>query len=529
MRDHLIAVDVGTASVRAGLFDRAGVMLARQTHPLMLRRPAARRGEYASEDIWQATCAAVKATVEASGIGADRVAGIAFGATCSLVLLDRERRPLPLAADDGHVFDTIAWFDHRAAQEAAELTATGDPAVRHSGGSVSPEMQFPKLLWLKRNRPELWQQAGLVFDLADFLTFRATGNAARSLSTLTAKWFYRPDRSDPEPSDLMRQVGLCDLAGKAGFSGSVLSPGETAGTLNAEAAAALGLDTTVTVAAGLIDAYAGALGALPSPEAKGPGDLALIGGTSSCLVGYAHEPAFARSLWGPYFSALYSGQWLFEAGQSATGGLLNHLIEVSSAGGIATEARHAEVIARIGEMIAENGVGFADGLDILPDFHGSRSPFADPSLTGMIAGLTLDNSFDGLCRLYWRASVAIALSLRQILTLMEENGLTVATLHLAGGHRRNPLLTKLYADATGRSVAIMPAEDAVLLGSAINAASAAGLFDGLGAAAGAMQGAPRVIAPDADLAGYYDRQLSRLEILQQCRATLQNLGVADMN
>ncbi|WP_244629775.1 FGGY family pentulose kinase [Martelella limonii] len=520
MRDHVIAVDVGTASVRAGVFSRDGAMLARATHPLQVKRPGPRRGEYASQDIWRATATAIREALSGADIAPERIAGLAFGATCSLVLLDLDRRPLPLSEDETGRYDTIAWFDHRAATEAAEFSAFDHAAVRHSGGSVSPEMQMPKLAWLKRNRPELWAKAGGFFDLADYLTFRATGSDRRSISTLAAKWFYRGDLQSPFPDDLLEKAGLADFTEKAAIPGEVLYAGTPAGRLTAQAARDFGLTTEVVVAAGLVDAYAGALGALPPPDRRQAGELALIGGTSSCIVGDADDKVFAPSLWGPYFSAIYPGKWLFEAGQSATGGLLNHLLEVHSAGGRATEEQHGRVIARITEMLAERGPGFADGLDILPDFHGSRSPFADPSMTGMVAGLTLDNSFDGLCKLYWRASVAIALSLRQILTMLSENGIPATRLHLAGGHRRNPLLTKLYADATGVEVAVSPTEDVVLLGSAINAATAAGAFESLGHAAATMRAVPHVIAPNPSLAPYYAGQLRRLEILQACRAAL---------
>lgn len=522
MRGHVIAVDVGTASLRAGVFDRGGSMLARATHPLNLKRPAPRRGHYSSEDIWRATTVAVRTAVAQSGLAANDIAGLAFGATCSLVLLDRNHEPLILSQDETGAFDTIAWFDHSAAAEAAEISALDHEAVRHSGGSVSPEMQIPKLIWLKRKRPELWEKAGAFLDLADYLTFRATGNGERSLSTLAAKWFYRGDGDAPWPEDLLEKAGLADLLTKAAIPRETLSPGQATGRLTAQAALDLGLSVDVIVAAGMVDAYAGALGALPPPMRKGAGELALIGGTSSCIVGYGDAPVFAPSLWGPYFSAIHAGQWLFEAGQSATGGLLNHLLELHSAGGTASEDQHTRVIARITEMLAQDGPGFADGLDILPDFHGSRSPFADPAMTGMVAGLTLDKSFDGLCRLYWRASVAIALSLRQILTLLAENGIPVTRLHLAGGHRRNPLLTALYADATGLPVSVSPIEDVVLLGSAINAAAAAGLAPDLGAAAETMQATPLEIAPDPALAAYYAGQYRRLEILQKCRDDLRS-------
>ncbi|WP_319518392.1 FGGY-family carbohydrate kinase [uncultured Martelella sp.] len=526
MRDHVIAVDVGTASVRAGIFDKTGTMLSRRVEPLRLRRPGARRGEYVSDDIWQTTAMAVRSARLASGLGPERIAGLAFGATCSLVLLDRAGDPLPLFTDDSGSYDTIAWFDHRARDEAAELSATGEAAVRHSGGSISPEMQVPKLLWLKRNRPELWQKAGDFFDLADFLSFRATGSRQRSLSTLATKWFHMAENADPWPRALFDRFSLGDLPEKAGAGIPPCPPGKAIGKLTEAAAEAFGLDCNVTVAAGMVDAYAGALGALPHPGMKAPGEFALIGGTSSCLIGYGPDPVFAGSVWGPYFSAIYPHQWPFEAGQSATGGLLNHLLEIHAEGGPATEARHEQVNARIASMIAADGPGFADGLDILPDFHGSRSPFADPAMTGMVAGLTLDKSFDGLCRLYWRACIAIALSLRQILEHLAENGIPATALHLAGGHRRNPLLSRLYADVTGRPVHVSPTEDVVLLGSAVNAAAASGLHAGLEQAATAMRTTGHTHNPDPALSDYYESQYVRLEILQACRDALRSVDPA---
>ncbi len=520
MRDHVIAVDVGTASVRAGVFDKTGNMLARKVEPLRLHRPGARRGEYISEDIWQTTATAVRAARLAAGLGAEQIAGLAFGATCSLVLVGIKGEALPLFENEDGVCDTLAWFDHRAETEAEELSATDDPAVRHSGGSISPEMQVPKLLWLKRNRPDLWQRAGGFFDLADYMSYRATGNPARSISTLVTKWFYRAGGDAPWPRALLGKFGLDDLPEKAGAAHAPCPPGSSVGRLTRQAAEALGLDRDVTVAAGMVDAYAGALGALPVRGAEASGEFALIGGTSSCLIGEGNKQVFAKSLWGPYLAAIHADQWVYEAGQSATGGLLNHLLEIHAEGGPATETRHQQVIARITEMLAENGPGFADGLDILPDFHGSRSPFADPTMTGMIAGLTLDKSFDGLCRLYWRASIAIALSLRQILEHLGENGIPATRLHLAGGHRRNPLLSSLYADVTGLPVHIAPTEDVVLLGSAINAAAASNLYPGLIPAAAAMQATPSRLDPDPALADYFDRQYARLRILQACRDQL---------
>ena len=108
---------------------------------------------------------------------------------------------------------------------------------------------------------------------------------------------------------------------------------------------------------------------------------------------------------------------------------------------------------------------------MLPDFHGNRSPLADPRALGVISGLPLDASFDALCRLYWRTCVAIALGLRHILEHLNDHGYAIDTLHVTGGHTRNPLLMELYADATRCRTVEPAAPDAVLLGTAMVAAA----------------------------------------------------------
>ena len=180
----LCAVDVGTGSARAGIIDAQGRLLGRAAHPIALRRPGAAMAEHQSSDIWNAVCAVVRAARAASGAKADAVVAIGFGATCSLVALDAAGAPVPVGLDGAPGWDTIAWCDHRAVAEGFEAAA-------------SPEMQTPKLMWLKRHRPEAWARAAHLFDLADFLTWRATGGAARSACTMTCKWGWHPDGAAP--------------------------------------------------------------------------------------------------------------------------------------------------------------------------------------------------------------------------------------------------------------------------------------------------------------------------------------------
>lgn len=502
------AVDVGTGSARAGILDAQGTLLGRAEHPIVMNRPQADHAEHDSQDIWSAICIAVRAAREKSGVDTDAIVGIAFDATCSLVVRDRVGEQLSVSTGGEKRWDTIVWLDHRAIAEADECTASGHVVLDSIGGVMSPEMQTPKLMWLKRKLPGTWAQAGHLFDLTDFLTWKATGALARSQCTLTAKWTYLAHEEPSWRRDFFAAVGLEDLFEHAALPEKACPVGADLGPLLPEAALALGLTEKCRVGAGVIDAYAGALGVLAgfAENAENIGrHLALIAGTSSCVMAMSPEPQPFAGVWGPYYGAALPGLWMSEGGQSVTGALLDHVIRLHGAGGEPDAARHARIAARIMELRTVEGLDLAGRLHVLPDFHGNRSPLANPHALGVISGLTLDASFDSLCRLYWRTAVAIALGVRHVLEALNENGYLIDTLHVTGGHTRNPLLMELYADATGCTVTESVAGEAVLIGTGMLGATAAGLYPDLIAAGTAMQQGFRTRTPNPAAAKRFDR------------------------
>jgi FGGY-family pentulose kinase len=500
MDQLVMAVDVGTGSARAALFDAAGRLLARAEHPIGMHQPLPDHAEQSSDDIWQAVGHAVRSAREKAGIAAERVRGISFDATCSTVVLDAEARPVSVSTTGDDRWDVIVWLDHRAVAEAEECTASGHEVLDHVGGVMSPEMATPKLMWLNRHLPASWARVGRLFDLADFLTFRASGSLARSECTVTCKWTYLAHAHPGWRQDFFAAMGLADLVERGALPIRASPIGSDLGPLTADAAETLGLTTACRVGAGLIDAHAGALGVLGGEAREGARaldrHLALIGGTSSCHMALSPQPRPVKGVWGPYYGAVLPGWWLNEGGQSATGALLDHVIRLHSAGAALDERPHAAILDRIAALRAAEGELFAARLHVLPDFHGNRSPLADPHAVGVISGLTLDYSFDSLCRLYYRTALAIALGTRHILEALNRKGWAIDTLHLTGGHVRNPLLVELYADATGCEVVLPAEEDAVLLGTAMAAATAAALYPDLATAAAAMAGEGRRIRPE---------------------------------
>lgn len=518
----LVAVDVGTTSARAGVVTGAGDMLSRAQSPIAIRRAGAVRAEHDSEDIWRAVCRAVRQAVAEADADPARVRAMAFAATCSLVVRDAAGHPLPVGGDGEAGWDTIVWLDHRATAEAGEINRTGHAALEFSGGALSPEMELPKLLWLKRHLPDVWARAGLMFDLADFLAWKACGTPARSQSTLASKWCFVAHK-EGWPTDFIEAIGLGDLMVRAGLPQSASPIGAPLGRLTAAAARALGLPQTVVVGTGMVDAHAGALGVLGGLAGDGGGierHMGLIAGTSSAVTALARRPRPVPGVWGPYFGAVLPGLFLSEGGQSASGAALDHVIAVHGAGTGPDAAAHAAIVARIKALRADEP-DLAPRLNVLPDFHGNRSPFADPHALGVISGVSLDASFDGLCRLYWRTAVSIALGVRQILDSLNGAGYAIDTLHVAGGHTRNPLLMELYADATGCTVRELTAADAMILGAAMAAATAAGVHESIGQAAREMR--PRTTArpPDPARRARYDRDYAVFLRMQAHRAEIE--------
>src|SRR6267143_5244510 len=190
MRQAFIGVDVGTSSARAGVFDEKGTLLATARHSITVWPEAGSVVEQSSAEIWAACAASVRAAMAEASLPASAIKGVGFDATCSLVVVDAAGNPLTVSSSGDIRRNVIVWMDHRAVGEARAVNETQDDVLRYVGGSISPEMEIPKLLWLKRHMPATFGAAGHFFDLADYLSFRATGSTARSICTLGCKWNF---------------------------------------------------------------------------------------------------------------------------------------------------------------------------------------------------------------------------------------------------------------------------------------------------------------------------------------------------
>ena len=506
-----LGVDVGSTSARAGVFTADGRALGRHVEPIQTWRPHPDHVEQSSDDIWRAVCACVREAVAQSGDV--RIGGIGFDATCSLVALDARGAAVGVGGEDAQ--NVIVWMDHRAEAQAARINAGDHAVLRYVGGRVSLEMQTPKLLWLRENRPHAWQRAALFFDLPDFLTWRATGSDARSLCSTVCKWTYLGHERRWD-EDYFRAIGLGDLADER-FAriGRTVQPiaAPQGGGLDARAAAEFGLPAGIPVGTSAIDAHAGGIGTIGATLESDAVDfdrrLALVGGTSSCHMAVSTGPRFVPGIWGPYFSAMVPDLWLNEAGQSAVGSLVDHVVQthaaypaLAEAGGSIFDTLNGR-IDRLAQGLAAPALLTA-GLHVDPDFHGNRSPRADSSLRGMISGLSLSAGPDDLALLYLATLQSLAYGTRHIIETLNDTGYRIDTILASGGFTRNPVFLREHADATGCRIVLPEEPEAVLLGAAILGAVAAGAHATVQDGMAAMTRAGRIIEPDPACRTFHD-------------------------
>lgn len=516
MKQVYIGVDVGTGSARAGIFDGQGNVIAIGKQAIEMWRPRDDFAEQSSTDIWGAVVIAMRAAL-AQADEAFEVCGIGFTATCSMVVLDRDGQPLAINADGVDERNVIVWMDHRAKTQTQVINSVPSIVRDYVGGQVSIEMQTPKLLWIKENLPDTWVKAGHFMDLPDFLTYRATGSLSRSVCSLTCKWGYlgHENRFD---GAFLQSVGLGELVdeGFRRLGTDVRGLGSVAGHLTEAAAHELGLKPGIPVGVSAIDAHAGGIGTIGAAT-SGTIDfnerLSLIAGTSNCHMVVSEEPRFVSGVWGPYYSALMPGMWLNEAGQSASGALIDHVIASHPASGYLTEtARNSgksvfDILHGELERMAEASpfpASLTRDTHVDPDFHGNRSPRADASLRGTITGLRLSKDVQDLARLYLATVQAIAYGTRHIVETLNAKGYGITTLFISGGFTKNPVFLSEHADACGLAIVCPEDNEAVLLGASILGATASGAFEALPQAMAAMSRAGRTIVPSAEAKRFHD-------------------------
>ena len=492
---YVIGIDGGTESLRAHVFDLSGRSRGIGKCAYDTAFPAPARAEQSPDDWWHAAGVAVREAIANSGVDANRVLALAADTTsCTVVALDSGGCPLRPA---------LLWMDVRAHAEAAEIAASGDPALCINGGGagpVSPEWMLPKALWLRRNEPEAFARATRICEYQDYLNYRMTGRWCASLNNLTMRWHYRTDGGG-WPEGLLNRVGLSDLLEK--WPREIVAPGKVVGGLTAQAAEHLGLPAGLSVVQGGADAFIGMVG-LGVAE---PGEMALITGSSHLHLGIAGRSVHAPGVWGTYMDCVYPGKPVIEGGQTSTGSVIawfkRNFAEQTS-------------FEQLNAAAAALPPG-AEGLLAVDHFQGNRTPHTDALARGAITGLTLKHSQAHV----FRALVeSVCLGTRLIVDRFGD-AFDARRIVVAGGATNSDFWLQVHADTLGVPLELTEQSEAPALGSAILAAAGAGHFATIEDGCAAMVRTARVIEPDAArhaaYAPIHDRYCAAYDALKPLR------------
>ena len=485
-KKYLLGLDIGTGSLRAGLFDLEGNAIASDSQDYETAHPRPGWAEQNPQDWWDAAKATIPKTLAEANVRPEEILAISIDCmACTVVMLDEHGEPLHPA---------LIWMDIRAVKETEEVNATKHPILKYVTWSDSPEWMVPKALWLKRNRSDLYAKADKVVELVDWFTWKLAGRWTLSLNHVTCKWNY----ASPEggwSDDFLSTVGLDDIRDK--WPEDVLALGEPVGPLCATAANELGLAEGILVAQGGIDAHLGAIGL----GAVQPGDLALIMGSSTCHIALSEKPIFDSGVWGPYPDAIIPGTWLLEGGQVSTGSIVRWYIdnfahrEESEA-----EAQGTDVYKVLDAKAAAVPAG-SDGLVLLDYWQGNRTPLRDPRARGVIWGLSLSHGPGHVFRAIYEGT---AYGTRHILDDMARHGHKVKQIFAAGGGVQSRLWLQIHADVCQVPIALSRESQCMCLGAALCAAVGAQVYPSIADAAVNMVAIAETIQPNPDLRETYD-------------------------
>ena len=410
-----LGVDIGTGSSKAVLVDEDGRLLESATRPHTTSTPHPGWFEHDAEGTWWADFTTLTrellARVAAEKVRAVCVSGIG---PCALVA-DASGRPLRPAILYG--------IDGRAEREIAELTEAigADVLVARSGNRLTTQAVGPKLLWVRRNEPEVWEQARRWYCASNWLVQRLTGEYVLDhYSASGADPLYDLSARDWWPEG-------CERAAAQLEQPRLAWPGEVVGEVLPAAGAETGLVAGTPVLAGTIDALAEAY----SAGCREVGDTMLMYGSTLFMIETVAAPAAHDGLWA--LTGRTAETSSLAAGMSTAGLLVDWLARTLD-----------EDVASLVERAAAVPAG-SEGLLLLPYLAGERTPIFDPRARGVWLGLTLRH---GRGHLFRSALEAIALGIRHNLEAMTQAGAAPARLVAVGGGTRGGLLTQIASDVT---------------------------------------------------------------------------------
>lgn len=490
---YILAIDAGTEAIKAGIFDLSGNCVASHFSDIPTSYPHPGWTEQDPNQWWANLIVAVRGCLAKAPIAPQEIIGISADATtCTLIPIKANGQPLSPA---------LLWMDVRAIAQANHIFESGHEALRYCSAGVSAEWMPPKVLWLKQNRPELYETADYFIEFTDWIAYRLTNRIALNLNTISQRWFYHTP-SGGWPFDFFSQIGLENIEKK--LPQTILKVGEVVEGLCAEAAELLGLPQGIPVIMGGGDAFISLLGM----GVTEPGEMGLVMGSSNVISGLSAQAIHAPGLFGSFPDSLIAGLHLVEGGQSSAGIILSWF-KNNFAQDLKESAKEQSIsIFQLLDQEAAQIPPGSEGLLVLDHFQGNRTPYTDSLSRGAIWGLSLQAT---RAHIYRALMEGIAFGLKNIMETFNRQDHPASRIIACGGAIRSPLFMQIYADVLGQPIHLAHEAEASLLGSAVVAAAGSGAFPDLAHAAKSMVRIQGAYQPNPQYNSLYDSYFKKYQ------------------
>lgn len=471
-----LGIDLGTSEVKVLLLDSGGKVVGTASAPFEVSRPKPRYSEQDPEDWWTGTCAALDALRQAHPQAYAEIRGLGLtGQMHGATLIGKDNEVLRPA---------ILWNDMRSFAECEELLQREPDTWSITGNLAMPGFTAPKLLWVAKHEPEIFEKIRYVLLPKDYLRLRLTGEMYSDPSDAAGTLWL--DVATRQWSD--RMLAACGLTRD---QMPALAEGSArAGTLLPEVASRLGLHPQTAIAGGGGDNAGSAIGI----GATQPGDGFISLGTSGVLfvVNDRFRPNPASAVHA--FCHALPERWHQMSVVLSAASCLRWACKLTGIG----EPALLEEVARLTETQRRGAPVF------LPYLSGERTPHNDPYAQGVLFGITHGTD---RAQLGYAVLEGVAFSLADGVEALRGAGTSVTALSLVGGGSRSAYWAQLIADVLGVSIRL---HDGAEAGAALGAATLGWLAAG-GSEAEALRKPPirETFTPDASQRAMLDARLAR--------------------
>lgn len=496
----LLGIDVGTGGTRAVLVDSGGRLTSAATvEHVPMSSPSIGWAEQSPEDWWRATCQAIQQCLAKNSTPPQEVSGIGLtGQMHGLVLLD---------ATDQVVRPALLWCDQRTEEECREITERvgASHLIALTANPALTGFTLPKIWWVRRHEPRLWERVRSLMLPKDYVRFRMTGSRATDVTDASGTLMF--DVVHRRWSKPVLAISELDEA----LLPRVFESEQISGHLSEEGARSSGLLPGTPVVAGAGDQAAGALGM----GVVQPGAVSATIGTSGVVFAATSKPVLEPKGRIHTFCHAIRDRWHVMGVTQAAGLSLRWFRDQFGAGN--EDGRDS--YGRLAEEAAKTPAG-ADGLLWTPYLMGERSPHLDPGARGALVGITGQHTRAHVIRAILEG---VAFSLRDSLSLFREINVPIESIRLGGGGARSRLWQQIQADIYGMPVELIEAEEGAAFGVALLAGVGVGCWSSVEVACRTAVHAARQVQPDPKTVARMDLQYAEYRKLYPALRTIKHI------